>query len=202
MKPLTRKNLLNYVAFGISAFFSPYVTAAVFITIIVYKYAQNFNEFLPWMLVFFACAVVLPGFYILWLLEARKITDIHMANAQERKNPLMVAAIFSVLGAIILYFMQAAKPVFVISIIYALTSVVIAVITQWWKISVHMATFASVATITVIIFGAEFWWLYLILIPLAWSRIIRKRHTLWQTTAGAVATTILTFGVFWVFGYI
>lgn len=199
---MKNKTLLNYVAFGISAVFSPYVTAAIFIVLIVYKYAQNFNEFLPWMLAFFVFAIILPGFYILWLLEARKITDIHMANANERKNPLLLAAIFSVVGAIVLYFMHAARPVLVISIIYAANSVLIAIVTQWWKISVHTGMFASIATIAVVIFGTQFWWLYLILLPLAWSRIFRKRHTIWQTIMGAASTSVLTLIIFWIFGYI
>lgn len=199
---LTLRTLINYLAFGISAIFSPYVAAAIFIVLVVYKYAQDFNQFLPWMVTFFVFAIVLPGFYILWLLESRKITDIHMANARERRIPLMVAAISAVAGAAALYFLQAAKPVFVISIVYAINSLMIAVVSQWWKISVHTGMFASICTVAVIVFGVQFWWMYLILIPLAWSRIHRKRHTIWQAVMGAVATSIITMVIFWMFGYV
>ena len=194
--------LLNYLAFGISAIFSPYVSAAIFIILIVYKYSMDLNQFFPWMLAFFIFAIVIPGFYILWLLEARKISDIHMANPEERKTPLLIAAVSSVFGAIVLFFLHAAKQVFMISIIYALNSAAIAVITQRWKISVHTGMFASIATIVVVIFGLQFWWLYLILLPLAWSRIYRKRHTIWQTTIGAAMTTVLTLMVLFMFGYL
>lgn len=196
------RNLLDYVAFGISAIFSPYVAATFFIILVVYNYAQDLNQFLPWMLTFFLFTIVLPGFYILWLMEAKKITDIHMSNANDRKNPVIVAAIFSVLGAVILFSLHAARPVVVISVIYALNSVVIAIVTQWWKISIHTGMFASIATIATIIFGLRFWWLYLLLIPLAWSRIYRKKHTIWQTIMGAAATSLITLLTFWVFGYI
>ncbi len=198
----SERSLLNYIAFGISAIFSPYVAAAIFIVLIVYKYSNNFGQFLPWMITFFLFALVLPGLYILWLLEARKITDIHMADPNERKTPLMLTAISSIVGSVILFYLHAARPIFMISIIYAVNSLMIGIVTQWWKISVHTAMFASIATIAVVIFGAQFWWLYLILLPLAWSRIYRKRHTVWQTIFGASGATLITLLVFTIFGYI
>lgn len=192
---------LNYLAFGVSAFFSPYVSAAIFIVAIIYNYANSIKQFLPWMLTFFCFAIIIPGFYILWLLEAKKISDIHMANPNERKVPLLITAISSVAAAIVLYFLDAARPVFLISVIYAINSLMIAIITQWWKISVHTGMFASIVTISVVLFGSSFAWLYLILIPLSWSRIYRRRHTIWQTTIGALLTSFLTLVTFWVFGY-
>lgn len=192
----------NYIAFSISAVLSPYAAAAVFITIVVYRYSQDLNQFLPWMLAFFVFAIIVPGFYILWQLETKNIQDIHMAQLSERKIPFLVAAISSVIGAIVLYYLHAARQVFVISVIYAINSVVLAVITQRWKISVHTGMFASIATISVVIFGVQFWWLYLFLIPLAWARVFRKRHTIWQTVAGATLVSFLTLSTFWVFGYL
>lgn len=196
------QQFFNYVAFSISAILSPYIAAAIFITIVVYRYAQNLNQFLPWMLTFFLFAIIVPGFYILWLLETKKIQDIHMAKLSERKIPFLVGAISAIIGAILLYYLDAARPVFIISVIYAVNSTVLALITQSWKISVHTGTFASIATVAVVVFGVGYWWLYLCLIPLAWARIFRRRHTIWQTVVGAILVTFLTLGTFWFFGYL
>ena len=38
---IAARNLLDYVAFAISSIFSPYVTAAIFIILIVYTYAHE-----------------------------------------------------------------------------------------------------------------------------------------------------------------
>lgn len=199
---MKRNKFLNYIAFGISAIFSPYISAAIFIIAIIYNYAHSLDQFLPWMLTFFCFAILVPGFYILWLLEANRISDVHMSNPEERKIPLLVAAISSLVAAVILYFLDAARPVFLISVIYAINSLAIAAITQWWKISVHTGMFASIVTIIVVIFGLPYLWLYALLIPLAWSRIYRKKHTIWQTMAGAVITSALTLLIFIIFGYI
>jgi len=198
---MKHNKFFSYLAFSISALFSPYVAATIFVVAIIYTYANSIKQFLPWMLTFFSFAIIVPGFYIMWLLEAKKISDIHMADPEERKIPLLVTALSSVVAAIILYFLEAARPVFLISVIYAINSLAIAVITQWWKISVHTAMFSSIATICIVLFGIDFAWLYLILIPLTWSRIYRRRHTIWQTCAGAFLTFILTLVIFWVFGY-
>lgn len=202
MKKLTVKKLLNCVAFGISGLFSPYIVVPIFIIPVVYKYAENINQFLPWMLTFSVFAVILPGFYILWLLEAKNISDIHMSNLNDRKVPLLVAAVSSVIGAFLLYFLHAARPIFVISVVYAVNSLFLALVTQKWKISMHTGTFASIVIIAVVIFGMQCAWLALLLIPLAWSRVYRKRHTFWQVTAGAVVASLLTLMTLWVFGYI
>jgi len=202
MKDSIWHKFFNYIAFSISAILSPYAAAAVFIVIVVYSYSANLQQFLPWMLTFFVFAIIIPGFYILWLLETKKIQDVHMDKHEERKTPFLVAAASAVAGAILLYFLEAARPVFIISVVYAVNTLIIAFVTQFWKISVHTGMFASIATISVIIFGTKFWWLYLFLVPLAWARIFRRRHTIWQTIAGAVLVSVVTMVTFWFFGYI
>ena len=192
----------DWLAFIISAFFSPYVTALVFIVLISYKYASDLSQFLPWMVTFLLFAIVIPGFYVLWLLEAKKIRDIHISDKNDRKVPFLLAGISSVIGAFLLYFLHAAKPVTTIGTAYAVNVVGVALLTQVWKVSIHTALYSAIATTAVILFGTQLWWLYLILIPLAWSRIHRHRHTIWQAVAGSLIAFVLTAAVFWIFGYL
>lgn len=195
------KTFSDYLAFGISAIFSPYITAAVFIVIVIYSYSQSLSEFLPWVATFLFFAIIIPGMYLLWLLESKKIADIHLADRKERKWPFLLGGISAFVGAAILILLGAARPIIVIGVTYAINAMVVALITLFWKISIHTALYSAVATITVIVFGSSFWWLYLILIPLSWSRIHRHRHTVLQATAGALLAFVLTAAVFWAFGY-
>ena len=192
----------DFIAFGISVIFSPYATAALFIILITYTYAQNVKEFLPWIGIGFLFAVLIPGGYILWLIERKRIRDIHLSDQSERKVPFLVAGISAVLGAVALAWVGAAKPVVVMGVAYAVNAVAIALITWFWKISVHAALYSSVVTVIVILFGPQFAWAFLLLIPLAWARIYRHRHTLSQVIGGAILTFVLTALVFWLFGYI
>lgn len=189
-------------AFIISAIFSPYVTATVFIVGISYHYSVNLGEFLPWMITFLFFGIIIPGVYVLWLLETKKIKDIHIFNIEDRKIPFLLAGISSTVGAILLFVLDANRAVTVIGTAYAVNVLAIGLITQLWKISIHTALFSAVSTIIVILFGIQFWWLYLFLIPLSWSRIHRQRHTIWQAIIGSIIAFILTAATFWLFGYL
>lgn len=199
---LNLRKFCDYLAFSISALFSPYVTALVFIVLISYNYSRNLSQFLPWMVTFLLFGIIVPGFYVLWLLEARQISDIHISDKNDRKIPFLLAGASSVVGALLLYLLGAARPVIVIGVAYAVNVVGVALITQVWKISIHTALFSAISTITVILFGTQLWWLFLILIPLSWSRIHRHRHTVWQAVAGTLIAFVLTAATFWVFGYL
>lgn len=196
------KKYMNYLAFAISSILSPYVAVAIFIMVVSYKYSSNMNQFLPWMLTFFAFSVVIPALYVLWLMENQVIKDIHIAERAARVIPFWVAAVSAFIGAMVLWRLGATEQVAVVASVYAINALGIAIITQFWKISVHMSTISSIATMAVILFGVQFWWLYLLLVPLAWSRIFRHRHTIWQTVVGAMLTFVLTALGFWYYGYL
>lgn len=199
---LKNKTAYDYLAFIISTLLSPYVTAAIFIVVIVYRYAENLAQFLPWVLTFFVFGLVFPGIYVLWLMENKRIRSIHISEHKERKLPFLLLAISASIGACLLWVLGAAKPVVMVATVYAVNTVVIALITIYWKISVHTAIFSAITTMLIVIFGTQFGYLYLFLIPLAWSRIHRHRHTVAQVTAGSLMAFLLTASVFWLYGYL
>lgn len=189
------------LAFVVSAIFSPYITAMIFVAAITYNYAQNLGQFLPWIITFIGFGVLIPGLYSLWLLETGKITDFHISAISERRKPFIAAGLSALMGTIILVFLGAARPVIVMAVVYTINTLAVAFITQFWKISIHTALFSAVVTVAVILFGTGWAWFYLILIPLSWSRLHRRRHTIWQAVAGSLLAFVLTAAVFWVFGY-
>jgi membrane-associated phospholipid phosphatase len=153
-------------------------------------------------LTFLIFGTLIPGFYVLWLMETEKIRDIHMADLNERKVPFLITGISSVIGALLLMYLHAARPVIVIAVAYATNALAVALITQYWKISIHMAMLSSIITVTVIIFGPVWAWAYFLLILLGWSRVHRKKHTVLQVTAGAALAFLLTAMVFGIYGYL
>lgn len=202
MKKIGKKTIWDFLAFLISLLFSPYVTAAIFILVITYSNSKNIMEFLPWMGIAFIFAIIIPGSYILWLVEKKDVSDLHLSEHSQRKIPFLVTGISSMVGALALFLVGAAKPVVVMGVAYAANAVAISLLTQFWKISVHTALYSSVVTVMVIIFGAKFALLYLILIPLGWSRVYRHRHSLNQVIGGAMMAFVITSLVFWLFHYI
>lgn len=201
-KDRDHRTIWDYLAFGVSAIFSPYITAAIFILIITYVYAKNLQQFLPWMGIAFLFAIVIPGGYVLWLIEKKDIHDIHLSRHDQRKIPFLLAGISATLGAIALALIGAAKPVIVMGVVYAVNAVAVGLLTLVWKVSIHTALYSAIVTVIVVLFNIQYAWLYLILVPLAWSRIYRHRHSLNQVIGGAIIAFVLTSIVFWLFGYI
>ena len=202
---MTERKIFNTftdcLAFIISAVFSPYVTAMVFVVAIIFNYSENLGQFLPWMITFLVFGLLIPGLYCLWLIETGQITDYHISKLAERRKPFIAAGLSALVGTIILIYMGAARPVVVMAVVYTVNTMVVALISQVWKISIHTALFSAIVTVAIILFGPVWGWCYLILIPLSWSRIHRKRHTILQAVAGAMLAFILTTVVFWLFGY-
>ena len=196
------KKFYDYLAFGISVLFSPYITAAIFILVIIYKYAANLSQFLPWLGIGFFFGLIIPGGNVLWLLEKRVLNDIHLSDHKQRKIPFIVTGISTTIGAIALSLVGAAKQVVVMGTVYAVNTVMVALLTLFWKVSVHTALMSAVVTVVTILFGIQYGWFYLLLIPLSWSRIYRHRHTLNQVVGGALIAFVLTAFVFWLFDYL
>src|SRR3989337_1299885 len=92
--PVVHK-FFDFLAFGISAIFSPYITAGLFVLLITYVYSENLRQFLPWLGIAIFFTVIVPGGYVLWLIEKEGLQDIHLSDHEERKVPFMIAAISS-----------------------------------------------------------------------------------------------------------
>ncbi len=73
------------------------------------------------------------------------------------------------------------------------------VVTFFWKISVHLAAFTLGVLMLNILFGWQWWWLFLLVPVLMWARIVRKKHTLMQTVAGTVLTLVVVSTALWWF---
>ena len=196
------KKIFDFLAFGISGLLSPYITAGVFIVVITYIYAKDLQQFLPWMGIALLFAIVIPGGYVLWLIEKQHIHDVHLSKHSQRKIPFILTGVSALFGAIALVIINAAKPVIVMGTVYAVNAVMVGFLTMFWKVSIHTALFSAAVTVFVILIGVQFSWLYLLLIPLAWSRFYRHKHTINQVIGGAIIAFILTTLVFWLFGYL
>jgi len=94
--------------------------------LLTYNYSQNLSQFFPWVLIFLGFGTIIPGFYVLWLMETGKVRDIHISDPKERRVPFMIAGISSVIGALLLMFLGAARPVIVMAVTYAANALAVA----------------------------------------------------------------------------
>jgi membrane-associated phospholipid phosphatase len=129
--------------------------------------------------------------YLIWLRHRGLVTDLDVQVRKQRMRPMIFMLVCGGVTWLALALGAApAQMVFLAGVIW-LQMIVIFGITLCWKISVHCATAAGVATMVWVLLGTPL--PLLVGVPIvAWSRVRLRRHTLMQTIAGS----LLGFGLF------
>lgn len=140
-----------------------------------------------WVAFYLTLSVLVPVFYILWKIQRGEITDFHMKERQQRIRPMLLALFLSLFGWIILWVGNAPKLLRIFAGFGSLQLAVLMLVTLHWKISGHSAAASGFAVFIVALYG-QLAIPVLFLIPLmAWARVRRHRHVLFQTVAGSLA---------------
>ena len=121
-----------------------------------------------------------------------------ISDRRQRSLPLIVAAIGLFVGFLALSFAQAPGLMQGLMWCYATETLFVAIISFWWKISIHTASMAcSLVALTAqfgmvslhAVFVLPF---YLLLLLVGKARVVLGKHTIAQVTAGAVLGITLT----------
>lgn len=153
-----------------------------------------------WAGVYGSLAIVLPTFYIVWLLYRGQVSDLHLQVRQQRFRPLVVALIASSLSLILLQRGGAPRLLILLAMLNMVQFALFLGITRRWKISIHCAAAAGLTVLVWTLMGSVAL-LFALVVPLiAWARVYSSRHTFWQTMAGTAlgsglwATTLVLLG--------
>jgi len=188
-------NIISFIFDG------SFISIPIFI-IICMVLVKNWVMALSWALLCLLFSTVIPFLYVLFLYRKNRIYDIHIPERNKRIIPLFVALLSYITGLAILYLLDA--PVFlkVIFILTIISTLILTVITYYWKISLH----ASWITFVIITFNVLLgpWMLMLTpLIPIiGWARVKVKRHTTSQVVMGAGISLIICFLGYHFYGFI
>ncbi len=178
-----------------------FISVPIFL-IVCLMAVDNKIEAINWALLCFLFWTVVPYLYIWFLYKKKKINDMHIPEKEDRIKPLVVACISYIIIFIILYVLEG--PLFLKSIfaVIIVSTIILTIITYFWKICLH----ASGITFMVITFNILFgkWMLLMIpLIPLiGWARVRIKKHTVGQVILGTGITAIVTFLIYYNYGFI
>ena len=137
---------------------------------------------------------IAPAAYVAYLLKRNKINGgVDLVLKEERLRPYLVGAGSCLLGLLVLVWLSAPQSVTALALAYGLNAVVMAVITQRWKISAHAAGAAMPLTALFAVFGAAMLPLLAIIPVVCWARVKANMHTVAQVCAG----TLLGLGMTW-----
>ncbi len=195
-----RARVWTDVARIFSTICNPFLTALSLFVILAYQTTATPLAFWLQVLQSTLFTSIAPMLAIFWMYATGRISDLDMSIREERSKVFGIFVVFYVLGTIELYVTHAPKIVIATMAGYALSSVLVQAITQYWKISTH----ALGVTAPIVVLIAVFSWLplpLLILIPVVgWARVYLHAHTILQVIAGTVLGGTSTWLLLRLFG--
>jgi len=177
------------LAHFISNITTPFIIAILLFVVINY-YIKEPNFYL----ISFLC-ILFAGFIpiltsLLWI-ERKKI-EIDMPKKEDRIYPLLMVIISYFIGVVVLYSAHASPITIGIMFCYFSNTIIVLLISKYWKISIHSMGVAGPSAALIYVFGGVGFY-FALLIPLVmWSRIYLKKHNFFQVTMGALIGFIIT----------
>lgn len=179
------------IAKSISHLFSPFVVWPVLLLLLFLGTGLSQVQQLKLLLPVLTFEVTLPILFAVILKRYKLISDWEITQVKERRlffcGILLLHAV-----AVLIFFLWGNRLAGDIRLTGLILEIIGTIITFFWKISAHMAGYSFFCAVVLWLFG---WMWFPVLLPLpliAWSRIIRKKHTLLQTIAGCVCTLALS----------
>ena len=140
--------------------------------------------------------VGIPSLYLFWLERSGRVTDFDVFIRQQRKGPYLVT-IACLMLCWVTMFIGAAPQAFIIILSASILEILLLfLINLYWKISAHATTAAGFAVLIWQLFGPPGLLAILFAVMVIWSRIHLRRHTLFQTLAGALLGASLIYLAF------
>ncbi|OGH37496.1 MAG: hypothetical protein A3B44_02795 [Candidatus Levybacteria bacterium RIFCSPLOWO2_01_FULL_38_21] len=185
------KNLARFISFSSS----PFILLLPTPFILVYKETENIFYSLKWALfsyiflfsvVFFVLLGMLIGFF----------SDYDVSKKEERPKLFAFGGIitFLYLGSLIL--LNGPKILYFLIFGIILGVLVISVVNNWIKVSIHTATVSAFTLSLVILFGYNFLPILILIPVMAWARVKIKKHTILEAISGGFLGIILTIIVY------
>lgn len=185
------------LAWAVSRVFDPVVEIPILLAGSVY-YALSNGLRWRFLVMLLVVDAVLPALYMVYGLMKGKIRDWDITRREERMG-LYFFTIFAHLFGVVAAYAVGKTDLFEILLVFWTMAVVFAVVTLFWKISVHAGTNAAVVAFFNHYYGWDrFWWLVLVLIVVLWSRVEIKKHTWAQVLVGATLALVwVSLGLQW-----
>lgn len=110
----------------------------------------------------------------------------HVRNREGRLIPFALLIVLSSLGLGVL--LRAGAPHLMIALDVAMLTALLAIalITVWWKVSVHTAVAAGAVAILAVVYSGWLLVLWLLVVAIGWSRVRLGDHTKAQVVVGAL----------------
>lgn len=172
----------------ISDLFDPRWEIPLLLTLAVIEAYRNGMEgvFLGMLLL---VDVGLPAWFYWHLHKKHEISDWDITKRAER-IPLYIFTVICHLGGVGLALVAGEMELFKTLLVFWLLAVMFALITKFWKVSVHAGVNAALATYLVTVEGGVWVWTYGLVVLVGWARVVLKKHQIAQAIIGGLLGTL------------
>jgi len=178
---------------------NPFLTSLALFVVLAGARAHTATDF--WVLLFNSAffTSIGPMLYIFALYATDRISDLDMSVRSERQSVFSAFVVFFVLGAVDLGLIHAPKIMTATMASLAASSLVVGVITMYWKISTHAVGITAPLVASLYLFGREPLPFFILIPIVGWARVYLKAHTVSQVIAGTALgalSTVIFFALF------
>lgn len=182
------------IATWISALSHPVLVVAISLVYLTNRYATDLSDLLRYSLTGLSLIIIGPALaYILLRWRHEQKIDVDVTDRADRPLPLLVASIGALLGGSYISTRFDIPTVLLISQTLVMMLLVLTVVTTVWKISIHTSALSALITLLVVIRGLELLPLYALLIPVAWARVLLRKHSVAQIVGGTLLGIVVTY---------
>ena len=183
---------MKKIAAILSILFHPFaITPSVFLILSINK--RLFSENLFSLIISIIFSTLLPLITFIFLKKIKMISDYNISKRKERIKPLLISSLYFSLGYLSLSIINSEMIIQGLMFCYSLNTILVSIITKFWKISLHAISIAGSLT-TLWLDGIQYPFIMITLITIVCSsRLILKAHTLSQVVAGTFFAMSLTY---------
>jgi len=163
---------------------TPYLTTPFFILLAGLHYVRDPGEIILYGAIAVTFTVAIPLGYTEHLRRAGRVDSVHTVDQHARLGPLVLTGISSVIGFIILYLVGAPQDILRLGAMLFLLAGALVGATWLLKLSGHVAGWTAGTTVLVALYGPPFATLYIVALPIAWSRLELGKHTRTEVVVG------------------
>ncbi len=191
--PKTNIDWKNDLAETISVLANPALVMLGGLVLIIYHFAPSTDKFWHWLLISGLLLFIPSSLYLAYTWKKEDQIDIDVSKRQDRFVPMMLMTLGAIVGGFMVQRRLDNETITALSFTLAALLMVLTITTFVWKISLHAASLATTVSLLVAFGGANYAWLYLVLIPVVWARLTLNKHTPAQVTGGTLVGIIITF---------
>lgn len=197
---LDQQGIATKAALFISSITNPLLVFLPTTLLIVLHTAPNVESALLWWAVMVIGVSLAPLLFIRQGVRSGRYSDHHISKREQRLIPLLFGLACVLIVFVLLLLLHVSRPLIAVLVALILVVCITIVVTQYWKISLHLVGMAGAVTALGLMVDPLFYWCAPLVLLVGWARWQVHAHSVLQAIAGTILAVSVTLIVCKLFG--